>query len=249
MDIRTMHYDFKLKIDKVDSLTKEDFNVAEIDWLINEAQLVFVKQRYGKNNPHRTRFEETQKRTDDLSSLHVKYPEQVGIVPSVSDANVYEVRLTDLTQPYLFLTRGWVLADTEQCSDVKIRLHQIQNDDLGTAGLMGTTLNDPFNKSSALDGILFNFGKTSDAVAESSVYLYSDDILIKEVFLEYLKMPRRVFYGGYVYIDGTTPAQTDSEFPEHAHNEIIDIAVEIASGIIENPSYVQLKSQKTFKQE
>lgn len=31
MSIKEMHYDFLLKIDKVDSMSKEDFNVAEID--------------------------------------------------------------------------------------------------------------------------------------------------------------------------------------------------------------------------
>ena len=46
MDVKSMHYDFKLKMDRVDTLSNPDFNIAEIDWLLNEAQLVFVKNRF-----------------------------------------------------------------------------------------------------------------------------------------------------------------------------------------------------------
>lgn len=48
MDVRSLHYQFKLNKDRIDTLVNQDFNVAEIDWLLNEAQLIFVKQRFGE---------------------------------------------------------------------------------------------------------------------------------------------------------------------------------------------------------
>lgn len=50
MTIQDIHYDFKVKIDKVDSLSKKNFLANEIDWIVNEAIKIFVKQRYGQNN-------------------------------------------------------------------------------------------------------------------------------------------------------------------------------------------------------
>ena len=67
--------------------------------------------------------------------------------------------------------------------------------------------------------------------------------------IEYIKQPAKIRYGGYVYIDGVTYATQQCELPEHVHSEIVDLAVQIASGIIESPEYVQLKAQKVFMHE
>ena len=47
MTVQEMHYEFKLKLNKVDSLDYSNFQVPEIDWYLNEAMNVFMKQRYG----------------------------------------------------------------------------------------------------------------------------------------------------------------------------------------------------------
>tara|TARA_R110000851_G_scaffold18032_5_gene56865 strand:+ start:846 stop:1574 length:729 start_codon:yes stop_codon:yes gene_type:complete len=242
MTISEMHYDFKVKLDKVASQTKEDFNVAEIDWLLNEAQDVFIKQRYGLNNPHRTGFEVTQKRIDDLSSLHVKQPEQVGITPTLT-SGVYEVPLSSLTHTYLFYTRGSVDVTVTNCPTTTMQLRHIQADDLSDA------LRDPFNQSSITDGVLFNFGKSSGNLATTSIYIYPGTLTLGDVYIEYIKHPRQMFFGTYTYIDGSTTTLTNCELPEHTHSEMVDQAVLIASGIIEHPTYQQMKKQKVFNQE
>ena len=62
MTIKEMTYDFKIKLDKVDSLSKKNFLPNEIDWILNEAIALFVKQRYGQNNSKRAGFESVQKK-------------------------------------------------------------------------------------------------------------------------------------------------------------------------------------------
>lgn len=242
MTIIEQHYDFDLKIDKVASFAKENFNVAEKDWLLNEAQDVFVKQRMTGHNPHGTGFEFNQKRIDDLSTIHIKFPEQPGITPSLV-SGVYEVTLSSLVHPYLKFTRGQVDVVQDNCPNKKVSLREMQNDDLNDS------LDDPYAQSSLKDGVLFNFGKSSLTTAQSSIYLYPGDLTLGDVYIEYLKQPRQMFYGGYDYIDGTPTTQVDCELPEHTHIEIVDIAVAIAAGIIEHPTYVQLKQQKVFQQE
>jgi hypothetical protein len=238
MNIAEMHYDFDVKIDKVASSGRANFTRAERDWLLNRGTEMFIKQRYGLNNPHKTGFEGTQKRVDDLRSLVVKYPEQPGLSPIVHDENTYEIQLDELVYPYWFLVRGnaeVVFTDCVRTASLKF----IQHDDLNYA------LKDPFNKSSR-EEILFNFGRSSSDPTIDSIYLYPGGLFLGAIYLEYIKQPAKLNYGGYEYIDGITYAQQSSDLPEHTHSEIVDLAVQLAAGIIEDPNYVQLKTQQVF---
>lgn len=235
-----MHYDFDLKIDKVASSAKPNFSRAEKDWLLNEAQNVIIKQRYGLTNPHRTGFEGTQKRIDDLKELHIKYPLQPALNPSVLDSETLELRLDALEYTYWFLTRAEIEIIEEACVK-RASLKPIQNDDINYAR------KDPFNKSFR-EEVLYNTGKASNGLG-SSLYIYPDGLATGQVYVEYVKQPARMSFGGYVYLDGVTYPQQDCELSDHLHSELVDMAVQIAAGIIENPNFVQLKSNKVLTQE
>lgn len=240
MTIQEMHYDFDLKIDKVASFSREDFNRAQKDWLLNEAQDVFVKTRYSGNNPHKTAAEETQKRYDDLKNLLVKFPDQPAL-PLTDQGGIYELDLANLEYPYWIFSRGEVQVVHPNCT-VNAGLKLIQNDDLNDARL------DPFNKSDDTE-VLFNFGKSSSNSSAGSMYLYPGTEALGNITIEYYKKPARMSFGNYVYIDGVTYPQQDCELSEHTHSEIVDIAVKIASGIIEHPNYVRLMQEKVFSHE
>lgn len=235
-----MHYDFDLKYDRVSSQHRQDFNKAEKDWLLNEAQYVLLKQRYGLNNNYKSGFESIQKRIDDLSSLHIKYPRQpyVSLIYH-SEENIYELPLSLLEEEYwLFTSKGKVKLIDNDCS-YTAKLKLVQNDD--------DVEDDPF-RNSYYGEVIINFGKSSDEDG-TSIYFYPGNLTLTEAYIEYLKKPNRMNYGGYVYIDGVTYSQTNCELPDLVHNEIVDIATKIAAGIIENPNYAQLLADKVFKQE
>ncbi len=240
MTITEAHYQFKLNMDRIDSLSTEDFNRVEIDWLLNEAALVFLKRRTSTSNKKLKGFEADQKRIDDLSSLVIKYPLQPGIIPTLNNG-VYELNLSDLTYSYFQLIA--LSADvliSPGCTK-KLQLKLIQHDDYIQA------LKDPFNSPSQ-EFIPYNFGRSSNGIS-SSLYIYPGVYSINIIYPEYIKLPRKVSFGNYVYIDGNTYPPTTFDFPEHTHNEIIDIACEIAAMNIENPEYIQLKTQKVFSHE
>ena len=242
MDIVSMHYDFDLKYDRVTSQYRQDFNKAEKDWLLNEAQYVILKQRYGLHNGYQSGFESIQKRIDDLSSIHIKHPYQpyVDLIYH-DDENIYELPLASLQEEYwIFTSRGKVKVTDDNC-EYTAKLILVQNDDLNYAE------DDPFNNSNH-EEILINFGKSSSGTG-SSIYFYPGNLTLTKAYIEYLKKPNRMNYGGYVYIDGITYTQTNCELPDMLHNEIVDIAVNIAAGIIENPNYARLTAEKVFKQE
>lgn len=225
MTIQEMHYDFKLKADKIDSLRTRDYLPAEIDWRINSASLSMIKKRYGLLNVTNQGFEVTQRRVDDLANLHVKERiDQIAITPAVN-GTIYEAPLRLLKYKYLFTTRVSVDLSKKGCCDKKgARCKQVQTDDLSEV------LRDPFHRPSFEWGeIPFNFYKDSTRLNSSSIVLYTDGTFdITSVFVEYLRIPIEVSLGNYTYIDGTNRPVTNSELAEHLHQEIIDLAVESA---------------------
>jgi len=235
MTVAEMHFDFEIKLDKVDSQHRQDFNPAHKDWLLNEAQNIFIKQRYGLTNIYRSGFESIQKRIDDLSMLHVKYPAQPGIYPIMHDEGVYELPLSELKFDYLFFTRGQVEVVEDDCVS-KASLKLIQNDDLNSV------LQDPFNSPSKSQ-VLVNFGTASEST-NPALYLYSNSLNLRKVFIEYIRKPSRINLGGYTYLDGATYPSQDCELAPHTHSEIVDIAVNLAASIVENPNLYQTTQNK-----
>ena len=242
MTITESHYDFKLKYDRVDSLSKPDFNVAEIDWILNEAQIVYIKQKYGLNNTYKTGFEGIQKRSDDLKALHVKYPLQPKLaLTAIVATELYELQLSTLTYDYWFMTGGKVEVIIGTCT-TEATLKFMQEDD------RGEIQDDPFNNSHKHE-ILYNLAKSITATGNGSIYLYPNGLTLGEISVSYIKKPERVSTGTYAYIDNVTYTEQGFELSEHTHSEIVDLAVEIAAGITDHPEFAQLKATKYMKSE
>lgn len=245
MTVAEMHYDFLLKKDAVDSLKKREYLPHEIDWLLNEAQRNFIHQRTSGMNATRTSFEETQKRIADLSNIHVKFPTQPGIAPTDLGDGIYELPLSSLSKPYYLMTRIYATIE-DDCLDVngfpklkeRVNIRPMESDDLTIA------LDDPFNKPSR-DEILGNYGLSTQSNS-TSLFIYSS-LPVTSVFPEYLTIPRRINIGGYAYIDGVTYPVQDCLLSIHTHPDIVDIAVLIASGVIEASSRYQVAAQKTMQ--
>jgi len=249
MTIKEMTYDFKIKLDKVDSLSKKNFLPNEIDWILNEAIALFVKQRYGQNNSKRAGFESVQKRTDDLRTLQIKSPSaiQPGVVPVRHQGDIYEFAISDFKFPYWFLTRLSAKAKLEDCEKV-ISIRQTQHDDLNVA------LQDEFFKPDFVWGEALAVEARTDETTNSkgSIYIYTDGFEIIEIYPEYLKEPNKVWSGTYNSLNGTytigQPA-VNCDLPEHTHSEIVDLAVLECSRIIEHPQFYQLRQQKIKENE
>lgn len=243
MTVQEMHYDFKFKFDKVDSLDKPNFTPAEIDWILNEAQNLVLKTKYSGNNAQRTGFEVSQKRIDDLKTLHIKSPtqQQPGLVPVQSVGDLYEVKLSGLAFPYFVLTRGRALVTKDGCGSKVISLESTQTDDLNDVE------GSPFSKPSYQWGELpITFGR-SDSAANDDGSIYFDtqgEFTVDEVYLDYLKLPSKIYLGTYTYIDGTTPVQSACELPEAVHSEVVDRAVAEVSRIVEDARFVQFRTDK-----
>jgi len=244
MIIQEQHYDFKIKSDKVDSLKNRNFLPAEIDWMLNTATQEFVDNKYND-------FETKQDLTDQLSTLVIKCPTpiQPPVPVTLTSTGVWEMSTGDLVFPYLHLIRlnGRVIKDN--CGFKTIRGNEVSHDTLDKVlispfeGPDFEWLRLPYVFGKGTRGGLFgNY---------PSIFFYTNNLFtLNEVYPEYLRIPKQVFFGGYNSLDGqysSTDPQVNSDLPVAFHRRIVDIAVANAASYIDNPDYMQ-KLQKTFIQ-
>ena len=98
-----MHIEFKIGIDKSDSLGVPNFEPEEVDLWLNKGQQRFVIQRMYGSNPKGQSFEETEKRSNDLRELIVNdelYP--LPFDSSVNKPDSIFVDLSGTTSTYWF---------------------------------------------------------------------------------------------------------------------------------------------------
>jgi hypothetical protein len=250
MNIQELHYSFNLKVDKVDSLNEDSFNDVERDWILNYAISVFVKQRFGTTNVKKGGLETSTKRIDDLRSLHKK---QFEITPTLYSTNLYEAALNNITNPstlvvpkdYWFTTR--LRADVRSGTCTKnVGVNTTQTDDLNEAltykfykpsfkwGRLLATFNDDSVDNENPDDIL------------GSIFLHTDSFEVVKLYIDYIKMPNRVWLGTYNtldgnYVVGNNPIQCD--LPDHTHEELTTLAAKLAQELISDPTFQQLRQQ------
>lgn len=221
-----MHYDFKMKLNKIDSQQYRNLLIPEIDWVLNEAQELFVKMVAEPRLRNHLGFEVNQRSIDDIRT----------IVVNEECLNVND-NVAALPQDYWHFLKGEVTMKKGKCEGVKGRFHVRQHDD--------EFENSPFDKSSfewrAVNGIFYKDG----------VKFYTDGTFtVKQFCMSYLKKLKYIHNaedfrnGEYKLPSGVLlSGYRDCELPDHTHREIVDIAVLLISGQLQIPDY-QIKLSK-----
>lgn len=229
MTIKDMHYDFKKKLNKVDSQQYKNLLIPEIDWALNEAQELFIKMIAQPRLKSYLGFEKSQRNIDDIRTI-------------VINENCVSVLNNTVTLPeeYWHFLKADVEMSKGKCTGVKGRFHVRQHDD--------EFENSPFDKSSfewrTVNGVFYNNG----------VKFYTDDSFTVDKFcVSYIKKPNYIhnaedFRGGtYNLPSGTLlSGSVNCELPDHTHREIVDIAVLLVSGEINTPDYKVKLNKLTF---
>lgn len=237
MTIKEMHYDFKQKLNKIDSQKYRNLLVPEIDWKLNEAQEVFVKMVAEPMVAREMGFEIGQRTIDDISTIVVDQKFVDGIVPTVYDANDSSYK-ADLPTSYWFRVGIKIFATKNTCINVLLdRSKLVKHNDKSESSV--------FDKSS------FEWRTCNYRFIKEGLRLFTDGTFTPtKVCYEYLKKPRMVwnaqdFEGGtYDTLDGITLNGTqDSELPTGVHRDIVDLAVLITAGDLNLPDYM-IKQRK-----
>lgn len=235
MTVQAMHYDFKQKLNKIDSQKNRDLLVPEIDWKLNEAQEVLVKLIAQPRLRKELGFEINQRSIDDIRTIVVNQTLPNAIVPTTYDENSY---IANLPTDYWFYIKSIIYCKKDNCEETKMkRVVLNQHDDeheerfFSISSFEWREINIRFNK----DGLRI----FTDGTFQPTKILY-----------EYLKQPRLIHNaadwegGSYNTLDGVTlTGRQDCELPIGMHKEIVDMAVKIAAGDLSLPDYMVKKDK------
>lgn len=208
-----MELAFKQGLDKFDSLNYPDFQIDQIELLLNQAQDKFVKQRYGITNTKRQSFEETQKRTEDLKNVVVNSI----IIPAANasdNINQY-ARFVTLPTNHWFIIQELTGISYIGCggSTITDRVYTraIQHNDYSK------TIDNPFSQPTE--------SKVLRMMENGRVELIpAPNVTITDYHLRYIKEPVRISITNSI----------NCELSEHTHQEIVSIAISIGLEGIES---------------
>ena len=226
MSIKNMHYDFKMKFNKVDSQSNRNFLVPEIDWWLNSGVKLFVNIIAEPRLKKQLGFETNQRTIDDIRAIVV--------TPNEADnANWLTVTGNSVPLPnnYWYFTKGNVRMTKGNCTKIKARVHIQQHDDEFEEST--------FYKSS------FEWRYINALFYDGGLRFFTDGTFtINDFCINYI---RKMTYmhnaqafrnGTYMLPDGTVlTGFEDCELPEVLHSEIVDLAVLLASGAIQTSDY------------
>lgn len=222
-----MHYDFKSKLNKIDSQQNRNLRVPEIDWKLNEAQELFVKMVANPRLKNHLGFETSQRSIDDIRTVVVKD----YCSPVIN-------KVATLPTNYWHFLSGYTTMDKGVCVDIKSKpIHIRQHDD-------------EFEES-LFDNSSFEWREVNAVFYEQGLKLYDDGTFINKTFcLNYIKELQYIhnaedFRGGtYALPSGVVlTGFKNCELPFQTHREIVDIAVALTSNDIQSQD-LQNKLQK-----
>tara|TARA_R110002051_G_scaffold275335_1_gene336339 strand:+ start:8388 stop:9086 length:699 start_codon:yes stop_codon:yes gene_type:complete len=221
MTVVEMHIQFKVGLDKTDSLNYPNFDPEEIDLWLNKAQDKFVKTRYSHDVKRET-FEETQKRTDDLREVLIDASLNDSLNQDGVKPNGIFFDLPDGT--FGGLPIYW-FAVNEEC-DIKWvncaghtvverkRVKPIQHDDYNKM------IGDPFNKPDKNKVVRLMNRNRAELIGDGTY-------IIDKYHLRYIRKPAVM----------NLVNNDNCELADHTHDEIVTLAVGMALENTANPRY------------
>lgn len=226
MTIKDMHYDFKKKLNKIDSQQNRNLLIPEIDWSLNEAVEIFIKSIAEPRTKTYFGFELNQRSIDDIRTLVVN-----------NQCLIVNNNIVTLPDNYLHFVKGEVIMSKNNCKNVKGKFKLRQHDD--------EFEDSPFDNSN------FEWRTVNGVFFENGIKLYDDGTFTNEqLCISYIKKPLYIHNaedfrnGSYKLPSGTIlNGSVNCELPDHTHREIVDIAVMIATGELQIPDY-ELKTNK-----
>lgn len=235
MTVAEMHQEFKIGLDKVDSLSHPNFLPEEIDILLNQAQEKFIKQRAYGNNPRRLGLEETQKRLDDLKNIISNFESVVFYSDSNNKPNGVFVTLPD---DYIFAIEEEAAINYTDCngSTSNKRIDVVPT----THDRYNKVKRDPFHKPLDIEVHRLGYGLNPFGGTETFELITGENNTITNYYLRYLKTPVSIQYGSQYPVP---VPDVNCELSNHTHREIVAMAVVEALVDIESPSYSVNKNE------
>ena len=221
ISVQELIYEFKLNMNKVNRQDNVDIPVEDIVVYLNKAQLSWIKTKVNQNNVYKAGFDSIRKRIDDLQVL-----KRANVKLTTKKTNDllhigYECPLSDAPN-YMFYLSSYVTAKKGKC------VTTLQTDLIRNGELTTKYLNTSYGPS-------FEWRYTLVTLGNDNLAAYTDGTFeIDDVYLTYLRYPQQIDIKGYTKFDGTDSINQDSELPEYAKSDLVDLATKFAAMSNEN---------------
>jgi hypothetical protein len=237
MNIKEMHYDLKSKLNKLDSQQYRNLKVPEIDWKINEAIELFTKIVAEPKTATKFGFEISQRIIDDIRTLVVN-SETLTKTTEDEDTAVFTLPINY----FAFASIDKMMIKSGTCEVAADKVFVRQHDDNFQA--------------SSFDRSNFLWREVNIRFFNEGIKVFtSNEFTVTSLKLNFIKQPTLVnnsesYVGGsYKTLAGVTlSTNVDCDLPSSVHREIVDLAVAIISGDLENPGYQIKKDKLTYNQ-
>lgn len=227
MNVLEMHNAVYLKVDKSDALQIAAFEPEDIDFWLNEAQSELLKQKAFGNNHRGEKYGEGIKRMEDLSPL-VEYSTQLDYDATLGPLkdhayhpNVATVYVSSTMPDYLYYVGADVLINDPHAPTNTVPQESL----LVEESVIGKLISTPYNKPVLRQCYIY--------LKEGEInVIYDPYATLDSIYVSYIKRP-----GKLVRSNPGVGEVTTSDFPEHVHNEIVDLAVSMMLENIESQRF------------
>lgn len=233
MTVDEMHLQFKIGVDKTDSLNSANFTQAEIDIYLSDAQEQFIEQRAYGNNAKRESVEETEQRVKNLQSITYN----AIITPLAYDPtrNKPNGVFVNLPADYRHALEEEVSVTYTDCNGasktILVPVIALTHDKYNK------TITNPFSKPNINKVYRLPFGRFTTAGVSSEHFelISGQGFTINTYYLRYLKNPLKINLANRPLPVPSIGTGQQGSLADEAYREIIRIAVRNALGDIESP--------------
>ena len=229
-----MHYDVKMKLNKLDSQQYRNLIIPQVDWILNEAQELFVKMIAEPRIASHYGYEIGQRTWMDIRSV---VEEEKSITPTNN--------IVTLPTDFWFYVSAFCEMKKDSCKKTSHKIFIRQHDD--------DFENSPFDKSS------FEWKTVNGVFNKDGLKLFASDFSITRILLTYIRKLKYIHNGlgfgpngykrpGVEGPEADCKEPVNCELPDSTHREIVDIAVLIATGQLQIPDYQIKKDKLSFNQ-
>lgn len=214
---------FELEINKIDDTINKPHTDDSVYWL-NQAEIKFVKERFNGNLPHRTSYEQNEKRTRDLVNL-LREKKYEAVEPT-NHTSYDEYQYTYPTNMMFVLNEDVVISDSND------------NHEMDTCVFECTADNFMYRINNSLTDFHYRYHRARPlrVRTQDGFRLLTDkNYKIKKYTLGYIKVPTE--------ITTENPYTNYTDFPDYIWPEIVKIAAQMYIENQGDPRYKTLLNE------
>lgn len=229
--VESLLYKLDQELNKLSSNEHQQIPLEDKILVINQAQIILIKQKIDGNNVLGLGFDAFKKRYEDLQSLVEDYPDhELSLELVDKNLNKYVADISAIKPAYMFYVDAYLIADKGKCKD---RVVYINNDLVKHSDITTLITNSNYKPS-------FEYQETFCMVSTDQIGVFTDGTFEpKKLYLSYLRYPKYIDYPGYQKFDGTDSTKQDCELKNFLEDELLNIAVQSLALSTENPNAAQ----------